>query len=551
MKYGFNMKHNDLIQHLESNDRFELNLYKNKVFLTGNSSVVEKYYKEDIAKFEDRYELLARRNMFWYNVQHQNARVFFGLIKMINDAFVKLITSGGFEAQVKVKGKTYPEGTEFDEEQTKRLNDILNFNEFKDNKWGLAESFQSGLGYAPIKISIDESLSPHPIIEVIKPERAEVVKKRGITQEYKFKSRKEFDGKQYELQEVYRMEDKTPVIEYRLLMIEQDPIEMNIETLYNNNHEMFEALGLNDLIVEGELKTVYYDFEKLNDFPVILKNNTAYNSSYPLSPFGEPDTQGLDQIEDALSENLSSMIEEIRKGRIKVMISEDLVPKNKNGESTGFNDFRLDYEVIGSDAAKGESKIEIVQGKINSEKYLAGISSLIAYGCNKANIHPITVGITGVESIDASQESQVEREKVSMRTRETKLRDWRKALEKLFNMLLKTQDIIDNVEPQEYDITINFGQFANPSQENIVNLLSKAVEGSIISMREAQDRYFGEDMSDDEKEVAYIRTLIEKGVALTPAQRYFYEEKSKEIYGVTDEELINQAQQAPVTGVEE
>ena len=62
--YGFNLKHNDMLNNIESNKRYEMNLYKNKVFLTGSASVVERYYKEDITAFEDKYEQSARGGTF-------------------------------------------------------------------------------------------------------------------------------------------------------------------------------------------------------------------------------------------------------------------------------------------------------------------------------------------------------------------------------------------------------------------------------------------------------------------------------------------------------
>jgi len=536
------MKHNYLINDLESNARFEFNLYRNKVLLSGDSSAVEKFYKEDYAKFSalDKYGRSARYNSFWFNVQPHNARVFFGIISMINETFVNLITSGGVQAKVKVKGKQYAEGQEEDEEQSERLDGILKANDFYDKKWGLAESYQSGLGYAPFKISIDEGVLDTPILEVIRPEITEVIKERGIIQGYKFKSRKRVGDDDFEIQEIVMKDGNGPIIQYRVLAIDgEEPRQINIANLTDG---MLEALGISFLKVkDGEevgIQTTFYEFSELSDLPVVLKNNTAHNRMFPTSPFGVADTQGLETIEDALSELLSSMVEEVRKGRIKVLISEDLVPTNAEGGKMQFNDFRMDYEIMSGDSAEGGSKIEVVQGKINSEKYLSGIASLISYACNLVSLHPITVGITGVESIDASQESQMEREKVSMRTREKKMKSWRETLESLFNLLLQTQDIMDGKTPEEYEIALEFGNFTNPSKENIVDILSKAVEGSVISMRTAQDQYHGEDLTDEEKEVAYVATLIEKGIALTPAQRFFYEEKSKELYGVSDEELI-------------
>jgi hypothetical protein len=267
---------------------------------------------------------------------------------------------------------------------------------------------------------------------------------------------------------------------------------------------------------------------ELTDIPVLLKNNTAYNSWFPQSPFGEADTQGLETIEDALSELLSGMVEEVRKGRIKVLIAEQLVPKDKNGLSKGFDDFNLDYEIIKEDEKDAKNLIQIVQGDINTEKYIAGTAALIMYGCNKANIHPITVGITGVESIIASQESQVEREKVSFRTRETKLESWRKEFERFFPILLQLEDILKNTKPQEYKVKIEFGNFSNPTRESIIDMLNKAVTAGVLSIWEAQDEYYGEDIPEDEKEERYIRTLVEKGIPLTDAQAAKYNEITTE-----------------------
>jgi len=227
-------------------------------------------------------------------------------------------------------------------------------------------------------------------------------------------------------------------------------------------------------------------------------------------------------MEDALSELLSDMVEEIRKGRIKVMISEQLIPKNADNQSLGFDDFQLDYEIIKEDEANAKNLIQIVQGDINSDKYLAGIATLIMYACNKAHLHPITLGLTGVESIAASQESQAEREKTSLRSREMKLNSWRRELKKLYTMVMQADDVINDREPQDYDISIDFGDFTNPSRENVINLLNTAITGGVLNIKDAQDLYFDEDKDKEQKELSYIRTLVERGIALTDRQLEIY-----------------------------
>ena len=508
--YHFNLKNKNLLDDIESNHKFEVNLFKNKVMLTGNAAVVEKYYKEDVARFEDKYEQSSRTNTFWYNVGPKNARVFFGIIKMINDSIVKLVTSGGFNVTVEKDDETV------DEERTERLNEILEFNLFKDKKWGLGEAFSSGLGFTPIKLSIDRDIEDMPLIEVIDPMKYESQTRRGFVYLHKAKTRKEVDKTMYEIQEVHYKKDGKPVIEYKVYNVQGNTTEVKLNEL---TQEELEKLGLDHL--DGN--PIITDFESLHDLPVILHNNTAYNTFFPNAPYGEPDTQGLDLIEDALSETLSNLIEEIRKGRIKVLISEELVKRDGDGKALGFDDFKLDYELMGRFEAEGKNLIQIVQGEINSEKYVKAIGALIMYACNKAGLHPITVGLTGVESIAASDESQQEREKVSMRTREEKLARWRETLKRLFKRVLEVDDIMQSRPIGDYKIHIEFGEFSNPTPQAIISVLNEAVTAGVMSMRKAQDKWQGEDLTDEEKEIEYIRTLIEKGLPLTENQRDKYE----------------------------
>lgn len=518
-RYGFDLKYQSYLDGIEDNERFQENLYLNKVLLSGDPSVVERYYKEEITKFQNKYEQTSKKATFWHNVGPKNARVFFGLTKMINDAIVRLITSGGLEVQVVDINEKTKEET-INEAETERLDHILEENDFYDKKWGLLESLQSGFGYASFKISIDEDIIDVPIIEAIQPEKLEVESKRGFITAYRYKTRKTINETDYEIHEIYTKENKKPIIKYEVFRMDgSDSVLVPIDKL---DQYTFEALNL-DFLKEGDIiEDVNRVFDKLTRIPVLLKNNTAYNSWFPSSPFGEADTQGIELIEDALSELISALVEEVRKGRIKVMISEQLVPKGLDGLSKGFDDFKLDYEIIKEDEKDAKNLIQVVQGDINTEKYIAGVASLIMYGCNKANIHPLTVGITGVESIVASQESQVEREKVSMRTRAMKLKSWRKELEKFLPVVLQADDILKNQNPKEYEVKVQFGEFSNPTRESVIGLLNQAVTAGVLSIWAAQEEYYGDSVSDEEKEIAYIRTLVEKGIPLTTDQAAKY-----------------------------
>lgn len=501
-RYKVNLDYQDMIDEIEGNERFEINMLTNKVLLTGDASVVERFYKENYAKFRGKYDKKRVTNYFWHNVGPRNARVFFGIVKMINDAMVKLVTNGGYTVSV-------VDGEKEIAEDTKRLNNILEKNDFEDSKWGLCESFESGYGYGTFKISYDKDIVDVPIVEVIKPEITEVETKRGFKTAYIFKERIKVESQEYEVREIYYKENNKVYIKYEVWNVTSDANLLKYDSLDIN---LRKALNLVDV------EEVIDAYDKLDKIPVILKNNTAYNSWFPSSPYGEADTQGLETIEDALSETLSTMIDEIRKGKIKVLISETLLQMAQDGTAKGLDDFKLDYEIIKGDESKGEALIKIVQGDVNAEKYLNTVASLIMYSCNKAGLHPLTLGITGVESIAASQESQTEREKVSLRTRQDKLKKWRKSLSDVFVSLLQVDDIMNDREVRDYQVQIDFGEFSNPSPENILDILGKAITAGVLSIKEAQNQYFDEDKTDDEKELTYIQTLVEKGIPLTPEQ---------------------------------
>jgi len=520
--YGFNLKHNDLLNQLDSNVKFELNLYKNKVLLTGDAATVERFYKEDIGKFSslDKYEKLVYDSSFWQNVEWHNARVFFGITKMINDAFVRLVTNGGFDVRVNNN-----------DQDTERLEKILTFNQFKDALWGKGESFQSGLGYFAYKIDIDTEIANVPIVELIDPSQIETITKRGFVVGFKFKKRYQINDTDYEVHEVYRKENGSPLLEYLVWR----------DNANNGEYVPFEKLTMEECAELGllddkgkKINPINTTFENLSDIPVILKNNTAYNTFFTQSPYGEADTQGIDTIEDALSETLSSMIEEIRKGRIKHFISEELLETGADGTKKGFSEFKTAYELVSgaTEQEGGKSYITTEQGKINSEKYLAGARELIANAINKANLHPITVGVTGLESIVASSESQQEREKTSLRTREMKLKSWRKSLVKLFKLLLETQDIIENKKPQEYNITIDFGEFTNPNPESVINLLGKSIQEGLMSTQQAIKKYHGEDLSDEEILLESIAARLEGNKQITASELRWYDRKIAEINNI-------------------
>jgi len=66
---------------------------------------------------------------------------------------------------------------------------------------------------------------------------------------------------------------------------------------------------------------------------------------------------------------------------------------------------------------------------------------------------------------------------------------------------------------------------------NKINALSNGITSGVLSIKQAQ-RILNEDLSDEELEIEYVRTLVEKGIALTQTQADLYN-------GVVNEDTTN------------
>jgi hypothetical protein len=127
------------------------------------------------------------------------------------------------------------------------------------------------------------------------------------------------------------------------------------------------------------------------------------------------------------------------------------------------------------------------------------------------------VGLTGLEAIAASADSQREREKTTLRTREMKLKLWREALSELFVKLLQFDDVVNRGQAAgEYSISISFNDFAIPSMEQRIDTATKALNGGLVDIKHAVDMLFLDDLTEEEKAVMVQSIKIESGVPISP-----------------------------------
>ena len=119
------------------------------------------------------------------------------------------------------------------------------------------------------------------------------------------------------------------------------------------------------------------------------------------------------------------MVQEFRDGKIKNFWPSNLLPTDPLDNNKTYLPPALKKDFIVYTSGIGEKeqpdKVEQVQGDIHSEKYLESYKKLLETIVNNAGLSPQTLGVTGLDSTAASEESQELREKTSIRTREKKV----------------------------------------------------------------------------------------------------------------------------------
>lgn len=458
--YNFNLKNKELVDSIRSQKVYEYNLAQHLALLSNDESVIRRFFQVEQPKyFADTWIAMKGKDLFMGHYQSGQAFTYFGIIPMIVQGKVNLVASAGFKC----------------ESDDKEIDDVLN--KIKDDA-KLQEKFvegvywESGIGDFLYRIAVDKSLSDKPIIDIIQPQMFEINYSHGIVKSYVIKEVSKEDPS-YELREIhYKNEAGYVCIDYRYT-IDGKYIDMTDDALVRECETMFDF--------KSAPPNVVLPFK---EFLVVYKKNANCSQLYK-GERGVPDIQGLVSIEDALTESISDLIDAIRKGGIKTFISEELIPQDENGNDIKFDQFNKTILTTKGSSTPGDSKslYYTTQGDINWEAYTRTIQNLMSVAINKAGLSPTTIGLTGLESINSSAESQDAREKTSMRTREVCLDSWALTLKELLNKYLQVRDYMNRKPILDYSeyINITFNEYTNPTLENVTNVLAKQVQTGLKS----------------------------------------------------------------------
>lgn len=448
---------------------YEANAIKNRIWYRGDSEELQQLYSQ-IDTGVDKYKFWACKSTPGQEIR----KIHTGLPALVVDTLAG-ITLADLDIQIEKDQATQELWEQID----------------KDNKFRkkLEKAVKETLyiGDGAFKISFDIQLSQYPIIEFYPGDRIELVTERGRIKEIVFKTAYRHDRRDYVLYEYYGY----GMITYELYRGET---QVSLKSIPQTENLVDVAFGTD-------------------------KPEGKYMMAVPIQFYesGKWDERGQSIFDkkidsyDAFDEVWSQWMDAVRMGRAKEYIPDCLIPRNpETGELMRPNHFDNRFIAVGNDMSENaKNMIDVEQPNIPHESYLASYCTALDL-CLQGLISPSTLGID-VKKLDNS-EAQREKEKATLYTRDTIINALQVDIPLLVETVLKAYNEFYRKSVKPVEVTVEFGDYANPSFESQIEAISKARQGQIMSVDAAVDELYGDDKDDTWKQEEIKRLKEELGI---------------------------------------
>ena len=442
---------------------FEANAFVNEIWFRGESYELEQLYKS----------IPDYKYSFWGATSTRGLeirKIHTGLPKIIVNTLTNVCVDDMQDIKIENIGK------DNDWKEIEKENDFKNL-----VKKAVKKALVTGDG--AFKISIDTEVSQYPILEYYEADRIEVKRERGRIKEIRFKKQFNKQGVSYVLKECYGY----GYIEYKLY------------DAYNNE------ISLDKLEKTKDLQNVYFDKS------LIMAEYLSFFSSDKWEGRGQSIFDSKRDNFDALDEAWSQWIDALRANRTKTYIPEDLLPRDINtGAIRAGNAFDNRFIATGTPMQENaQSKIDTVNGAIDYNSYLSTYITALDL-CLQGIISPSTLGID-TKKLD-NAEAQREKEKTTLYTRQTIIYSLQNCVEKLVDKVFKVINIMNNTALEDTEISVSFGEYANPSFESQIETVGKAKTQGVMSIESIVEELYGDSKTDEWKAEEVKRIKNEQGI---------------------------------------
>ena len=189
-----------------------------------------------------------------------------------------------------------------------------------------------------------------------------------------------------------------------------------------------------------------------------------------------------------------------------------MIPRNAENGSVGkLNQFGNNYITISQPLQEGVTpKIEVVQPDIKYDAFVSSYTNCLLM-CLQGLVSPATLGIDVGKM--SSADAQREKKDVTGNTRNTITTALEKALPELVSAVLKTYDNMQGKAPEEYEVSVDFGEYGAPDFDSRVETVGKASTYGIMSVETQVEELWGSSKEDVWKAGEVKRIMQEKGLA--------------------------------------
>lgn len=484
-------------------DDFSRRIREYQVWSMGNSGVLRRFYTGGKALGGDAAGNASKLSYFWTKAPSSTRMIHSGIPGLISTRMADILFRNGVDISVTVFKDGEGESLAEDKGKSKQANALMTELVRQMNlqrNLQTAATNESWGGHCFFRLSHDVSVSPYPILETFDVTQAEVVRERGVTQAIIFHGWYEHKGKTYRLDEIYSTtENGDGCITYRLFTFDGKK-ERECDLLcIPQTAELFRigARGAENGIVLDERQRFVY--EGLKGMLAFEKPNKTPSLEFPQSDLGASDYEGALDNFDALDEIASGNVREVRANATKRYVPTTMIPRDEHGEPLPFDEFCESYVKTEGDVDQGAvNKIEVEQVADKTASFMEKWKAVLSTVCNKAKISPFSLGVTWLEAVNPSAESQRERNKMTLDMRAGKLALWKPFLEELLVRSLQlyawmgshTKVVRDGMPElslawENTAVTVEFGEYIEESVEQRILTWGGALAQGVVSTSEA------------------------------------------------------------------
>lgn len=341
-----------------------------------------------------------------------------------------------------------------------------------------------GWGAWKIVVDPDKKLSDWPILQFYEAKDVEFVVKSGITIGVIFKNYYKYGRNDYLLLETRRINEKgNSAIEYELFRLDKN------DEVHEVPMETIPALaGLRDVEIPGYKHILAVPCRFFFD-----PNNPNYGRSIY---YGKYD------LFDDLDQSLSQRSQTCRVSTPVEYYAKDVLERNADGSPNAQKVYNRQYVMkdgIPDGDGKVDNSIQTTQPVLNFDQYSQEQKAILDFILTGI-LSPATMGIDVAKKDNA--DAQREKEKVTIMTRNTIIESETQIVKELFRLLMAMKDYMDGkgIPLRDYDVSVKFCEFANPSFEGLSQTLLPMWQAGAISDEMFVNKLYGDSLSREEKE---------------------------------------------------